>query len=69
MMYEAHMILGLLRVVNARARVRRQIALIRRLQAHELDCALALEVLRLLRQSLAVDRTHLALLEKLCLRS
>jgi len=68
-MYEAHMTLGLLHVANARARVGRRIALIRRLQAHELDCALALEVLRLLRQSLAVDWTRLALFEKLCLRS
>jgi hypothetical protein len=66
LMYEAHLALGLRHVAEGRARIRRHIALIRRLHAHGKDCALALDVLGALRRTIAVERAHLTLLRGLC---
>lgn len=66
MMYEAHLTLGRIHVMEGRARIRRQIALIRRLRARGLDCTLAFDLLRTFRSAAATDRDHLAFLRTKC---
>lgn len=67
-MYQRHLKLGMVHVAEGRARIRRQIALIRRMRARGLDTGLAIKVLYCLRDCSASDREHLTLLRRLVKR-